>query len=97
LPTFSKTKKTRHLGGKLGYNRLTTTSYLVVLGQNASKTMDTTSPPLPYTDKKEYKMFLIFKEIRMGSGAKSYIRKGYLIYDEMLKFSPIYEEAVSHI
>ncbi len=30
----------------------------------------------------------------MGSGAKSYMRKGFLIYEEMRKFSPIYEEAV---
>jgi hypothetical protein len=36
----------------------------------------------------------------MGSGAKSYKRKGFVIYEEMrkfLKFFPIYEEAVSHI
>jgi hypothetical protein len=32
----------------------------------------------------------------MGSGAKSY-RRGFLIYEEMRKFFPIYEEAVSHI
>ncbi len=33
----------------------------------------------------------------MGSGAKSYMRKGFLIYVEMRKFFPIYDEAVSHI
>jgi hypothetical protein len=27
-----------------------------------------------YTDKKENKIFLIYKEIQMGSGAKSYMR-----------------------
>ncbi len=27
----------------------------------------------------------------------TYIRKGFLIYEEMLKYFPIYEEAVSHI
>jgi hypothetical protein len=32
----------------------------------------------------------------MGSGAKSYMRKGFLIYEEMRQFFPIYEEAVSH-
>ncbi len=26
----------------------------------------------------------------MGSGAKSYMRKGFLIYEEMRKFFPIY-------
>ncbi len=53
-----------------------------------------------YTDKKDNKIFLIQKEIQMGSGAKSYKRKGFVIYEEMrkfLKFFPIYEEAVSHI
>ncbi len=34
----------------------------------------------------------------MGSGAKSYMRKGFLICEEMLKYlTIIYEEAVSHI
>jgi hypothetical protein len=32
----------------------------------------------------------------MGSGAKSYIRKGFLIYEEMRKYLTIYEAAVSH-
>jgi hypothetical protein len=31
------------------------------------------------TDKKENKIFLIYKEIQMGSGAKSYMRKGFLM------------------
>jgi hypothetical protein len=35
--------------------------------------------------KKENKIFLIYKEIQMGSGAKSYMRKGLLIYEEMHK------------
>jgi hypothetical protein len=42
---------------------------------------------LHHTDKKENKIFLIYKEIQMGSGAKSNMREGFLIY----------EEAVSHI
>ena len=33
----------------------------------------------------------------MGSVAKSYMRKSFLIYEEMLKYLTIYEEAVSHI
>jgi hypothetical protein len=41
-----------------------------------------------YTDKKENKLFLIYKEIQMGSGAKSYMRKGFLIYEEMHKYFP---------
>jgi hypothetical protein len=43
---------------------------------------------LMYTDKKENKIFLIYKEIQMGSGAKSYMRKSFLIYEEMWNFSP---------
>jgi len=40
--------------------------------------------------KKKTKFSLIYKEIQMGSGAKSYMRKGFLIDEEMRKFSPIY-------
>jgi hypothetical protein len=36
-----------------------------------------------YTDKKYTKIFLIFKEIQMGAVAKSNMRKGFLIYQEM--------------
>ncbi len=32
-----------------------------------------------YTDKKGNKIFLIYREIQMGLGAKSYIRKCFLI------------------
>ncbi len=39
-----------------------------------------------YTDKKENNIFLKYKEIQMGSGAKSYIRKGFLIYEELHKY-----------
>jgi hypothetical protein len=54
-----------------------------------------TSPP--YTDKKENQIFLIYKEIQSEAVAKSYMRKGFLIYEEMRKYFPIYEEAISHI
>jgi hypothetical protein len=47
------------------------------------------------TDKKENKIFLIYKEIQSGAVAKSYMRKGFLIYEEMRKYFPIYEEVVS--
>jgi hypothetical protein len=49
------------------------------------------------TDKKENKIFLLCKEIQMGSGAKSFMRKGFLIYEEMRKYFTIYEETVSPI
>jgi hypothetical protein len=38
------------------------------------------------TDKKENKIFLIYKEIQMGSRAMSYMRKGFLIFEEMHKY-----------
>jgi hypothetical protein len=50
-----------------------------------------------HTDKKENKIFLIYREIQSGAVPKSYMRKGFLIYEEMRKYFPIYEEAVSHI
>ncbi len=33
-----------------------------------------------YTDKKENQIFLIYKEFQSGEVAKSYMRKGFLIY-----------------
>ncbi len=47
--------------------------------------------------KNKNKIFLIYKEIQSGAVANSYIRKSFLIYEEMCKYFPIYEEAVSHI
>jgi hypothetical protein len=50
-----------------------------------------------HNDKKIKKKFLIYKEIQSGSGAKSYLRKGFLKYGEMHKYLVLYGEAVSHI
>jgi hypothetical protein len=50
------------------------------------------SDPDPFTDTKEKKIFLKYKEIQMGAVAKSYMRKGFLIYEEMRKYLVIYEE-----
>ncbi len=36
-------------------------------------------------------------KIQMGSVAKSYMKKGFQIYEEMSKYLVIYEEAVRHI
>jgi hypothetical protein len=38
------------------------------------------------TDKKEKKIFLIYKEIQKGAVAKSYMRMGFLIYEKMRKY-----------
>jgi hypothetical protein len=43
-----------------------------------------------YTDKKENKTFLKYKEIQMGSGAKSYMTNGLLIYGEKFAHFLIY-------
>jgi hypothetical protein len=43
-----------------------------------------------YTDEKEKKFFLIYKEIQMGAVAKSSRRKGFLIYEEMGKYLVIH-------
>ncbi len=45
-----------------------------------------------HTEKKKNN-FLIFKEIQSGAVAKSDMRKGFLIYEEMHNL-PIYEETV---
>jgi hypothetical protein len=45
--------------------------------------------PALCTDKKENKIFLIYKELESGAAAKSYMRKGFLIYEEMRKYFPI--------
>ena len=50
-----------------------------------------------HADKKENKIFRMYKEIQMGAVSKSYMRKGFLIYEEMRNYLFIYEEAVSHI
>jgi hypothetical protein len=47
---------------------------------------------IDHTNKKENKIFLIFKEIQSGAvekliaKRKSYMRKGFLIYEEMCKY-----------
>jgi hypothetical protein len=47
--------------------------------------------------KKIKKFFLIYNEIQVGAVAKSYMRTGFLIYEEMRKYIIIYEEAFSQI
>jgi hypothetical protein len=49
-----------------------------------------------YTDEKEKKIFLKYKDIQKGAVAKSYMKKDFLIYEEMC-ITHIYEEAVSRI
>ncbi len=49
-----------------------------------------------HIDKKENQLFL-YKKIQNGAVEKSFMRKGFLIYEEMRKYLAIYEEAISHI
>jgi hypothetical protein len=49
------------------------------------------------TEKKEKKIFLKYKEIQSGAVAKSFMRKGFLINEDMRKYFPIYKGAVIHI
>jgi hypothetical protein len=45
-----------------------------------------------YTHKKGNEIFFIYKEIQKGSVAKSYMRKGFLISEEMRNYLAIYED-----
>jgi hypothetical protein len=72
-------------------------SYAVILRVVVNVRLRVDLSTLHHTDKKENQNFLIYKEIQSGAVAKSYMRKGFLIYEEMGKYFPIYEEAVSHI
>ncbi len=42
-----------------------------------------------YTNKKENKIFMIYEKIKSGAVAKSYMRTGFLIYEEMLQYFPM--------
>ncbi len=59
--------------------------------------MDSTSAKFKDEGQTDKKKFFIYKEIQGEAVAKSYMRKGFLIYEEMRKYFPIYEETVSHI
>ncbi len=50
-----------------------------------------------YTDKEENQIFLIYKEIKGGAVAKSYMTNGLLIYGEIFAHFLIYLEALPHI
>jgi hypothetical protein len=38
-----------------------------------------------YTDKKDKKIFLMYKEIQMRAVAKSYMRRGFLRYEDIFR------------
>ncbi len=44
--------------------------------------------PSSYSDKKENQIILIYKENQSGAVAKSHMRKGFLINEEMRKYFP---------
>jgi hypothetical protein len=49
-----------------------------------------------YTDIKENQIFLIYKEVQSGAVAKSYIRKGFLICEEIANISPYMRRPLVH-
>jgi hypothetical protein len=65
--------------------------------ENLKKLLRISLVCIPHTDKKEKKIFIIYEETQMGAFAKSYMRKGFLIFEEMCKYLVIYEEAVSQV
>jgi hypothetical protein len=61
---------------------------------------DTRSPSLyskSRSDKKENKIFLIYKETQNGAVAKAYMTNGLHIYAEIFAHFLIYQEALPHI
>jgi hypothetical protein len=50
-----------------------------------------------FTDKKENRIFLIYKEIQNGAVAKSYVTNAFLIYGEIFAHFLIHYEALPHI
>jgi hypothetical protein len=48
-----------------------------------------------HTDKKENKMFHIYREIKSGAVAKSYMRKSFIINEQIRKYFPIYDFATA--
>jgi hypothetical protein len=63
-------------------------------GANSDEGTDTL---VLYTDKKENKIFLIYKEIQNGAVAKSCMTNSLLIYGEIFAHFLIYLEALPHI
>jgi hypothetical protein len=55
------------------------------------------TPRLTYALIKKKSKFSIYKKIQCAAVAKSYMKKGFLIYEDMRKYFLIYEEAGSHI
>ncbi len=51
----------------------------------------------PCTDKKKTKFSSYIRKFRVEQLQKSYMRTGFLIYGEMRKYFPIFEESVSQV
>ncbi len=68
------------MGGKLTLEHISSLMFVHKIHQCPERTLI----------KKKRKIFLVYKEIQMGSVAKSYMRKGFLRYEEMRKYLVIY-------
>ncbi len=58
--------------------------------------INSTGTLVVYSLIKKKKTVFSYKEIQKEAVAKSYMRKGFLIYEEMRKYLVKYEEAFSH-
>jgi hypothetical protein len=67
--------------------------WTLALDENSLRLASLDAPRLPYAlFKTLLKIFLKNKEIRKGAGEKSYMRKEFLIYEELREYLFIYEE-----
>jgi hypothetical protein len=78
------------------YSEIPISRFVVFLKLNVDVILKLSVTRNVQTDKKENRIFLFFKEIQMGAVAKSYMRKGSLIYEEMRKYLVIFKDAVSY-
>jgi hypothetical protein len=58
--------------------------------QETSKNVKSEAVSSSYTDKKENRIFPIYREIQSGAVPKSYMTNGLLIYREIFAHFPIY-------
>ncbi len=72
------------------FRQISSTTVLTTIGCRGTDILMQLVGVSVYTDEKENKIFLIYKEIHIGAVAKSSRRKGFLIYEEMGKYLVIY-------
>ncbi len=72
--------------------------WAIALDENSLRLASLDAPRLPHVLYKTLlKIFLKNKEIWKGAGEKSYMRKDFLIYEELREYLLIYEEGFPYI